>query len=57
MHTRICVCDDCRLERHGLVALLRIIAEEQERDWVDTHYDAWILVKAADRIEELERKK
>ena len=53
-YANMCVCDDCRLERHGLVGLLRMIAKEQEEDWVDTHYDAWLLVKAADRIEELE---
>jgi hypothetical protein len=40
MHTPVCVCDDCQIERHGLVGYLRIVAEKQERDWVATHYDA-----------------
>lgn len=54
MHTSVCVCEECLIERHGLVGYLRIVAEKQERDWVATFYEPWLLVLAANRIEELE---
>ena len=54
MHTPVCVCDNCKIEQYGLVGYLRIVADKQARDWVDTNYEPWLLDMAADRIELLE---